>query len=322
MPTTKIVRNSLTWHVGGFDELEPKEGKTYFPVLFNGAQQTPPGRRIISIAIPCYNEDAENLRRTIESLKCQILPPQFQLEVLVAMDGTEQMSASMKVYIEELFGISTTSNGKGWGIFDQFPSSSAIIVEPLDFSRFSNVNIDNEVTTNKVTTNENINLSLVIKRTNRRKVNSQMWWLRCHAKEVGCEFAFATDCGIMFDKRCLGLMLQRLDDDPALSGLTGYQRVMTADMQGDGPSEMITDPLGWFLRTLQSYDFELSQSTTKSALDTIGFLSVLPGPCSLFRYDHLKDILDDYFTLTTKPIENNISGIVLGNIQLAGKHQN
>jgi cellulose synthase/poly-beta-1,6-N-acetylglucosamine synthase-like glycosyltransferase len=282
----------------------------------------------VSFLFPCYNEEASDLKRTIKTLKAQLLPEDVVVEVLVAMDGTEQMASSMRAYITELFGIATEKNGKN-NPFIMMPKANTVIVEPeADKSR--------------------VRFSLVIKRTNRRKVNSQMWWLRSHAKEIQCEFALGTDCGIIFEKKNLSMMLERLDSDRSLSAVTGYLRVMSSAMQGDGPMELCTDPLGWFLRQLQSYDIEvrtlsrlkykicsrrnfshpfsimilmlyyqLSQSTTKSAADTIGFLPVLPGPCSLYRFKHLAGVMHEYFSLTTQKLDTDNSGIILGNVQLA-----
>ena len=61
----------------------------------------------------------------------------------------------------------------------------------------------------------------------------------------------------------------------------------------------------------------MSQSTTKSLVDSLGFIPVLPGPCSLFRYKRFVSIADDYFKLTTIPLRGDSSDIVLGNVQLA-----
>jgi len=61
----------------------------------------------------------------------------------------------------------------------------------------------------------------------------------------------------------------------------------------------------------------MSQSTTKSLVDSFGFIPVLPGPCSLFRYEHFMGIIEEYFTLTTQPLSGDGSDIVLGNVQLA-----
>lgn len=140
-------------------------------------------------------------------------------------------------------------------------------------------------------------------------------------------------------------VIQRLDNQPNPPGLTGYQRVMTAEMPGDSRFELFTDLLGYFLRfccraTTLRWEFRVrhsmafltiaalthlsvtlltipaSQSTPKSALNSIGFLPVLPGPCSLFRFKHLGGVMHKYFALTTKQLDSDGTGIVLGNVQL------
>lgn len=61
----------------------------------------------------------------------------------------------------------------------------------------------------------------------------------------------------------------------------------------------------------------MSQSTTKSVVDTLGFIPVLPGPCSLFRYKAFLAVSTEYFQLTTQPLRGDSSDVVLGNVQLA-----
>eukprot|EP00977_Amphora_coffeiformis_P005308 scaffold1131_cov161-Amphora_coffeaeformis.AAC.2 len=312
-----ISKGNTTWQVTGFKEMEPRAGLPYFPFLLHRSTTHlttcaiaraidcyKPIGRIISVCVPCFNEEAASLNRSIRSLSEQRTPEGVRLEIVVVMDGIQQISQSMQDYLGELFGISTQP-GASNNPFEFLSGAQTVIVECVKDSTDSD--------------SSGATLSLVLKRSNKRKVNSQMWWLKGHARDSRCEFAFATDCGIVFDAWCMKKMLERMDRQPNLSALTGYQRVMTAKMQGDSRFEFLVDPIGFFLRLLQAYDFELSQSTTKSALDSIGFLPVLPGPCSLFRFKHLVGVTHEYLSLTTrrsKPGEN-MSRIILGNVQLA-----
>jgi cellulose synthase/poly-beta-1,6-N-acetylglucosamine synthase-like glycosyltransferase len=61
----------------------------------------------------------------------------------------------------------------------------------------------------------------------------------------------------------------------------------------------------------------MSQSTTKSLVDSLGFVPVLPGPCSLFRYAAFVSVSREYFQLTTMDLKGDSSDLVLGNVQLA-----
>jgi cellulose synthase/poly-beta-1,6-N-acetylglucosamine synthase-like glycosyltransferase len=172
------------------------------------------------------------------------------MEVLVVMDGIDKMSESMRVYIQSIFGLSICmsdedDSGKTQDPFKRLPSAETVIVESLndmveDINRFGFGRV-----------------SLVLKKHNQRKVNSHMWWLGGHAKDLGCEFALATDCGIIFEPTAVGRLLARLEQDQGVVAVTGFQRVMTATMQGDGSIELLTDPLGYALRQIQRFDFEV-----------------------------------------------------------------
>lgn len=253
VPTLSITRGQKSWIARGHKEAFPIGGKIYFPSLSARYQEldeaidmtgthtkNPIRKRIISVCIPCYNEEAEALKRSIYALRKQDLPKNVKLEILVAVDGVVQITESMAIYLSELFGIS----------FERHHKSN-----PIERVRNCNVVI---VESTSSTDEFGGRLSLVLKRKNKRKINSQAWWLRSHAKDMQCEFALATDCGIVFEPNCLALLIKRMDNDLKVAGLTGYQRVMPAEMQGDGRFELFHDPLGSLLRMLQSYDFEVS----------------------------------------------------------------
>ena len=206
---------------------------------------------VISVCIPCFNEDANALERTLKSLRAQLLPEQHVMEVLVVMDGIQKMDESMRVYIKTIFGLSICmadddDSGKTQDPFKRLPSAETVIVETLD-----------EQAEDKDRCGFG-NISLVLKKNNQRKVNSHMWWLGGHAKDLGCEFALATDCGIIFEPDAVGYLIARLEQDQGLAAVTGFQRVMTATMQGDGSIELLTDPIGYALRQIQRFDFEVS----------------------------------------------------------------
>ena len=262
----RIHRGNHSWVAKGYNAVAPKQStsdreRIYFPTLsarYNEllldpqtSSTTRQPLRVVSVCIPCFNEEAESLKRSIDSLHKQKLPKGFVIEVVVAMDGTAQISKSMGEYLQMLFGINVFDTDARKNPFITFSSAQTVVVEQT-----SDLGIDNmaDLLRKKKAA---ISLSLVIKRTNKRKVNSQRWWLHAHAKDTKCEFAFATDCGIVFDPECLALLLDRMDREPGLSGLTGYQRVMPAQMQGDGRFECFRDPWGFFLRNIQSFDFEV-----------------------------------------------------------------
>jgi cellulose synthase/poly-beta-1,6-N-acetylglucosamine synthase-like glycosyltransferase len=245
--------DASTWLVQGFSEVIPLGEETYFRATaskygtkFDEELSIEPSStktRVVSVCIPCFNEEASALERTLKSLRAQKIPPGHVLEILIVMDGVQKMSKSMHTYLHTLFGLrqdTETDNP-----FHQLPDAETIVVESID----SNTVHDNH--------GRGDGVSLILKRNNQRKVNSQMWWLGGHARDSGCEFALATDCGIIFEQTSIARMLCRLDQDQTLAAVTGFQRVMTASMQGDGPNELLTDPMGYALRQIQRFDFEV-----------------------------------------------------------------
>jgi cellulose synthase/poly-beta-1,6-N-acetylglucosamine synthase-like glycosyltransferase len=242
----RIDCGETTWIAQGRRVVEPVETRTYFSSLsarykeLQESHDPTEAPRVVSVCIPCFNEEASSLKRTLGSLQRCYLPPNVVLEILVVMDGTQQIVPSMAAHLQTLFGISVFDESPQQNPFMTFPNAQTVIVESVS--------------------NERLPISLLIKRTNKRKVNSQRWWLYGHAKDTGAEFAFATDCGIVFDRKCLLLLLERMIRQPNLSGLTGYQRVMSAQMQGDGTFEFCADPMGYFLRQMQSFDFDVSNT--------------------------------------------------------------
>ncbi len=63
--------------------------------------------------------------------------------------------------------------------------------------------------------------------------------------------AFGTDCGIVFEPLMMSRLIARLDSNELLSAVTGFQRIMSSKMQGDGEWELFSDPKGYCLRKLQ-----------------------------------------------------------------------
>jgi hypothetical protein len=147
-----------------------------------------------------------------------------------------------------------------------------------------------------------------------------MWALASHAKACNCDFVFLTDCGTGFDKDCLRFLLDPMLEDITIGVTSGYQRGMSAALQGCGKNEWWHNPGNFILRQGQIFDHELAYSSSKGLHNRLGFLSVVPGPCGLYRYDCLgsieSGIMKTYFELSTCAPQNQCD-LILGNTQLA-----
>ena len=233
--------------VQGFREQEPRANleDKYFPIAASKYEHVKvrggaSSSRTISVVIPCYNEEDTALQRSLKSFQQQsLIMPGFRFEIIVVMDGVTKMSESMRVYLQKLFGVKLNSGDRTLDPFIRFPETvNTVIIESISQSVMS---ID--VADGNQGEAFNFGLSLVVKRVNKRKVNSQLWCLASHAIAVQCEYAFFTDCGIVFHKNCLSLLTKRMVSEENLLGVSGYQRGMSAVMQGEGTMEWLKTQL-------------------------------------------------------------------------------
>lgn len=141
-------------------------------------------------------------------------------------------------------------------------------------------------------------LSLIVKAANRRKHNSHEWILNSFVKQGvvydrknpnvddnDTRYVFLSDCGTFYDPDCLFGLVSYMNEHSLCVGCTGRQRVMTAKEQNDDEEGFFS--IGKFFRTVQLADYEASYAIYTAAFAAAGCLSVLPGPCAMFRYSGL-----------------------------------
>eukprot|EP01050_Picozoa_sp_SAG11_P034564 SAG11_NODE_12267_length_712_cov_0.934747_1_plen_128_part_01 len=91
-PTGLAPRLAPVWR-STFADLSPVDGRDYFTKLAaaeRGAAGGPAAPlETIGICIPCYNEPEAGLRNTLASLAALSVPPGFQLNVIILMDGVK-----------------------------------------------------------------------------------------------------------------------------------------------------------------------------------------------------------------------------------------
>ena len=296
----EITHKNTNWHVAGYTSVIPDPDFDYFPglnkrpatsfTITDGSessgddedkeQQPPPpaespvtgtsnvlSDKIISAIIPCYNEDGTDLDRTIRGLSRQIMPKGWHVELVIVMDGVEAMSDSMAKYLAEKFGVVFKSGDKETDPFELFPNAQTIVIHPVSVSAGK--------TRVPVMDNTTGGFSLVVKRKNKRKANSQMWWLGPHATAIGCKYSLATDCGTYFERMTTSRLIDRLDAEINTHAVTGFQRTMPSDIQGDGNFEACTHPFHSMLRNLQRFEFEVDHVSFMNIYDTLGAMHVV-----------------------------------------------
>lgn len=270
-----------------------------------------PSKKSINIVIPIFNEEKKDLKRTLESLcdqeiNCNKITNYDDKDrdfiifhCVVIMDGFFKASLSMIEYISSIFG-----DEWSYDFTHNDNEDCTKIIQRLDKNNYP--------TAVKIGDNKFLNLSVIVKKQNRKKPNSHEWFFRAYIPVYKGTYAFATDCGTMYDDNCMMELISYLDNHNSVSAVTGRQRVMSTDMQN-----MITEGLlSMWYRASQAYDYEASISAFQGAFSLCGMLPVLPGPCGMFRIsDIMGPCLDYYMNFI-----NNTSaedGIIPGNLLLA-----
>ena len=305
----------------------------------------------VAVVVPIYNEEAIELWHSLRDLSAQQeeLGSERQLDICIIQDGWSRASQSMKDYLVALFppadpmamepvSISDTSSSapiavRNWRVpleaggvrYDLLVAGTHTVDEKLPLTvvvaRYSAdqqsrhlVSVFHPEDQNKRPAGELL-LTLIVKKDNRRKHNSHIWFLSSNgfAPSTGAQLSFLTDGGTMFEKGCLRALIRYMELHPSCAVVTGRQRVMTAKQQTI-PESLIS----WMslYRAAIMFDYEAGFASFVGAFALFGFLPVVPGPCGLYRDEMLRGApLDNYFEILQQSPQQ--TGLVLGNLRLA-----
>ena len=294
----------------------PKKDNKYFHNFYDT-------KDCISVIIPFYNEESNELYETLKSLfyTYKYLSHMKEgwedkkLQIFLIQDGWYKSSDSMKEYLKQLFPIEI--EGKNWADhyedfknydFNKGPKSYIFETENevcINLNKLPNIEIP-----------KYLNLTLMIKIDNRKKHNSHEWFIGHNGfSEVKqSKYIFCTDAFTMFHKACLYHLVSHMEKNPKTAVCTGRQRVMSKQQQG---TNELTLSLSTILRNVQLFDFESSNALYNGAFSIVGFLPVVPGPCGLYRANILlkDEVRYWYFDIVNQ--EPSQTGLVLGNLRIA-----
>uniref|UniRef100_A0A0G4I6F6 chitin synthase n=1 Tax=Chromera velia CCMP2878 TaxID=1169474 RepID=A0A0G4I6F6_9ALVE len=328
----------------GAEHTRPQEDTLYF---LDEPIEYPPGHVPLGVLFPFYNEEAEELQASLQSLATEVetmgdleeLDATFQ--VCLVMDGWNAAAESMRKWLkEEIFPARLQENPSKpwWREIEECASPKATftvcrVLSPsekgalttaarMNFFAAGQANglamhllgsqYEGAVPTD-VGNDKWLHLTLLVKKDNRRKHNSHEWFLSPFCQEYNVNFAVLCDTGVLFGRQSVLHLVRHLEKHESSVGVTGRQRIMTARQQFGRADR----GMGWLWRSVQLAEYEMTVSCFMGFYSLIGALPVIPGPCGIYRIKDLEKsgTLKLYFdTVNAHTMQ---SGLVLSNAKLA-----
>nr|ADE62520.1 chitin synthase 1 [Saprolegnia monoica] len=296
-------------------DLDETEARTMFytPVCCTPQAFTETGYRLqciqsgrrprLMVVITMYNEDENELRSTLRKvcnnvlyLKQQSLPGYEgddawkQVLVVIVSDGrtkankgTLEWLSNVGLYDEDVMNITSTGVKVQCHLFEhslQMTKENSIRFPPLQ-------------------------VTFALKEHNAGKLDSHLWYFDAFAEQVMPDYTVLLDVGTMPTKSSFYKLLTALEINAQIGGVCGEIAV-------DKP---LPNMCNWVIAA-QHFEYKISNILDKSLESCFGFISVLPGAFSAYRYKAIRGApLQAYFKSLTTPMAE--LGPFAGNMYLA-----
>jgi len=254
-------------------------GAGMFQQHFPGERRTTVQDKVIAVCVPMYNEKAVELEKTLQSLYAMSLymDGKYTLKICIILDGWSKVSDCAEAWLREKFPENSWHEQVCKAVEKEKKLTFILHEDKCKVGEYDDGS------------EQLMDLTVLLKTDNRKKHNSHDLFFRGFADHLNVKYVFATDCGTLFEPKCLHKLVTLMDQDENCIACTGRQRVMSRLVQPGCQNEGTLERM---LRTVQGYDYEASTVVFNSCFSLFGVLAVVPGPCGLFRLRPLLDPVD------------------------------
>ncbi|CAG9335225.1 unnamed protein product [Blepharisma stoltei] len=253
------------------------------------------------IFISMYNEDLSMLEKTLSGIMRNFkhfknvgVEP-ANIACVVISDGMKAFYSKHKNANNH--GENSPQSKSKFFNFEEIKRAFPLAYDDLSNCRFAGQTNDDEFahtfTQNFVfpeNPDEELQLIFCIKQENRRKLNSHFWFLHGFCKMIDPKFVQFLDVGTIPNENALVYLYQALLNDERIAGCCG---------------EIAPIYTGWknLVVNAQIVEYKFSHTFEKSFESIFGYVSVLPGAFSAYRWEALQGppIEEDYFKPILKP---------------------